>query len=303
MSDDKPPLAFLLDSDFRNKYPHQLVARFPHVARKIEAMWGDAGATADYFTELMIPSRPNRQGFPPEVAAEIMSLSIAYDRIGHLLVAEEAPVRAPLAAYQWDQERLVKEIENLGFAFSREGFAKAAEAGNRQVCAMFVQAGFDVDTRDAREWTPLTIAAFHGREQLALMLLECGADLFAKDRGGYTPLHWAAFSGYPVVVKLLLDRGVPANVLSNAGISPLLQAAARGHLAVVNQLLDRQANPNLDANDGSSPLLKAVANGHLAVIQVLLNAGAHRQVTLADGTTLDDMVAKTKDLRIRAIFG
>jgi len=270
MSDDKPPLAFLLDSDYRSKYPHQLVARFPHVARKIEAMWGDAGATADYFTELMIPSRPNRQGFPPEVAAEIMSLSIAYDRIGHLLMAEEAPVRAPLAAYQWDQERLVKEIENLGFAFSREGFAKAAEAGNRQVCAMFVQAGFDVDTRDAREWTPLTIAAFHGREQLALMLLECGADLFAKDRGGYTPLHWAAFSGYPVVVK---------------------------------QLLDRQANPNLDANDGSTPLLKAVANGHLAVIQVLLNAGAHRQVTLADGTTLDDIVAKTKDLRIRAIFG
>lgn len=157
MSDDKPPLAFLLDSDYRSKYPHQLVARFPHVARKIEAMWGNAGATADYFTELMIPSRPNRQGFPPEVAAEIMSLSIAYDRIGHL--------------------------------------------------------------------------------------------------------------------------------------------------AVVNQLLDRQANPNLDANDGSTPLLKAVANGHLAVIQVLLNAGAHRQVTLADGTTLDDMVAKTKDLRIRAIFG
>ena len=169
MSDDKPPLAFLLDSEFHGKYPHQLVARFPHVARKIEAMWNDADATANYFTELMIPSRPNRQGFPPAVAAELMSLSMAYDRIGHLLVAEEAPAQSPVAAYRWDQERLVREIESLGFALTREGFAKAAEAGNHQVCAMFVQAGFDVDTRDAREWTPLMIAAFHGREQLALM--------------------------------------------------------------------------------------------------------------------------------------
>lgn len=303
MSDAKTPLSFLLGSDHHGKYPHQLVARYPHVAQKIEDLWGKPEAMADYFSELMIPSRPNRQGFPHEVAAEIMSLSIAYDMIGHLVMPEEDAKPATGALYQWDQERLVREIEGLGFAFSREGFAKAAEAGNREVCAMFVQAGFDVDMRDARAWTPLMIAAFHGREQLALMLLDYGADIFAKDRGGYTPLHWAAFSGYPVVVNLLLERGVPANVLSNAGISPLLQAAARGHLDVVSQLLDSQANPNLDASDGSSPLLKAVANGHLQVIQMLLNAGAHRHVTMRDGTTLDDIVAKAKDSRIRAIFG
>jgi hypothetical protein len=36
---------------------------------------------------------------------------------------------------------------------------------------------------------------------------------------------------------------------------------------------------------------------------LLLNAGAHRNVTLKDGTTLDDIVAKAKDPRIRAILG
>lgn len=302
MSEEKAPLAFLLDSEYRNKYPHHLVARFPHVAWKIEALWPNAEATADYFSELMIPSRPNRQGFPPEVAAELMSLSIAYDRIGHLGLVEDAPKPGPAHLYDWDQERLVREIESLGFPFTREGFAKAAEAGNHDVCAMFVRAGFDVDTRDARDWTPLMIAAFHGREQVALMLLEFGADIFAKDRGGYTPLHWAAFSGYQVVVKLLLDRGVPANQISNAGITPLLQAAARGHLVVVELLLACQANPNLNAKDGSSPLVKAVANGQLPVVVALINAGAYRHVTLSDGTTLDDIVAKAKDPRIRALF-
>ena len=37
-------------------------------------------------------------------------------------------------------------------------------------------------------------------------------------------------------------------------------------------------------------------------VRKLLNAGAYRHVTLADGTTLDDIVAKAKDWRIRAIF-
>lgn len=302
MSDSKPPLSFLLDSEFRAKYPHQLVARFPHIAQKIEALWNNGEALADYFSELMIPRRANRQGFPPDVAVEIMSLSLAHERIGHLVIAEEVSTQAPVTIYQWDRERLVREIENLGFPFSREGFAKAAEAGHRELCAMFVQAGFDVDTRDAREWTPLMIAAFHGREQVALLLLQLGADSFAKDRGGYSPIHWAAYSGYPVVVKVLLERGVPANALSNAGISPLLQASACGHEAVVDLLLAHQANPNMVAKDGASPLLKAVANGHVNVARVLLNAGAHRHVTLADGTTLEDIIAKAKDPRIQAIF-
>lgn len=302
MTDSKPPLSFLLDSEFRDKYPHQLVARYPHIAQKIESLWRNADAVADYFSDLMIPSRPNRQGFPGDVAAEIMSLSMALDRIGSLVFADEVPTPASTLKYQWDSESQFEEKETLGFAFTREGFAKAAEAGNREACARFVKAGFDIDSRDARDWTPLMVAAFYGREPLALMLLDCGADIFAKDRGGYTPLHWAAFSGYREVVRLLLQRGLPANVTSNAGISPLLQAAARGHLAVVSQLLECQANPNLNAKDGSSPLLKAVANNHLAVVQVLLNAGAHRNVTLKDGTTLDDMVEKAKDSRIRAIF-
>lgn len=302
MTDSKPILSFLLNSEFRDKYPHQLVARYPRVAQHIEQHWNNAEALADYFTELMISSRPGRQGFPQDVAAEIMSLSLVYDRIGHLVFAEEAAKPSSSISYQWDTERVIEEIEGLGFAFTREGFAKAAEAGNNEVCAKFIKAGFDVDSRDARDWTPLMIAAFYGREQLALALLEFGADIFAKDRGGYSSLHWAAFSGYAQVVNLLLERGLPANLPSNAGITPLLQAAARGYLVVVNQLLAAQANPNLNANDGSSPLLKAVANNHLTVAQVLLNAGAFRNVTLKDGTTLEEMVEKAKDSRIRAMF-
>ncbi|AXS80821.1 ankyrin repeat domain-containing protein [Dechloromonas sp. HYN0024] len=302
MTESKAPLSFLLNSEFREKYPHQLVARYPHIAQHIESLWHNADAVADYFSDLMIPSRPNRQGFPADVAAEIMSLSMAFDRIGSLVFADaESAKTTKSGTYHWESESQIG-ADDIGFDLTRAGFAKAAEAGDRQACLRFVRAGFDVDTRDARDWTPLMIAAFYGREQLALMLLESGADIYATDGGGYSSLHWAAFSGYLELVRLLLQRGLPANTPSNAGITPLLQAAARGHVAVVRLLLEFQANPNLLAKDGSSPLLKAVANNHLAVSQLLLNAGAHRNVTLKDGTTLDDMVAKAKDPRIRAIF-
>lgn len=304
MTTAKPPLAFLLDSEFSEKYPHQLVARYPHIAQQIESLWNNADAVADYFSDLMIPSRPNRQGFPADVAAEIMSLSMAFDRIGSLVFADDEPQPVGAAGtYHWEGELAVDNGDVLGFPFTREGFAKAAEAGNHEACARFVKAGFNIDSRDARDWTPLIVAAFYGREQLALMLIENGADIFARDRGGYGAMHWAAYSGYVEVVKLLLARGLPANIVSNAGITPLLQASARGHLAVIRELLAHQANPNLNAKDGSSPLVKAVANNHLAAVQLLINAGAHLHVTMSDGTTLDDIVAKSKDPRIRAILG
>lgn len=302
MTSAKPLLSFLLDSDFRDKYPHQLVMRYPHVAERIELLWNDADAVANYFSELMIPVRPNRKGFPSEVAAEIMSLGAAFDRIGPLLVSEDRSKPNTSTAYLWDIEALVEDKEGRAFPFTREGFAKAAEQGNCEICSKFIEAGIDVDTLVLRDWTPLMIAAFYGREPLALMLLERGANRFAKDLDGYTPLHWAAFSGYREVVRLLLERGVPSNVLSNAGNSPLLQASARGHLGVISLLLYHQANPNLKASDGSTALVKAVANNHFEVALALVNSGAHRNVTLKDGTTLEDIVAKAKDSRMRAIF-
>lgn len=300
--DEKAPLEFLLNSQFRDKYPRRLVAQFPRVAAHIESIWEDKAAVADYLADLMIPARANRQGFPPDVATEIMSLSIAYDAIGHLVSPAPSAPGGPVEAYHWEDERNVEEIESLGFPFTREGFARAVEAGREDVCQRFLKAGYNIDSRDARYWTPLMIAAFYGREALALRLIQMGADIRAMDKGGYSSLHWAAFSGFAKVVALLLDQGMPANQPSQAGITPLLQAAARGHVDIVELLLAHQANPNLNAKDGASPLLKAVANNHFDVALMLINAGAYRNLTMPDGVTLEDLVEKARDPRIRALF-
>ena len=63
MTEPRAPLSFLLNSEFREKYPHQLVARYPHIARHIESLWHNADAVADYFSDLM-------HGIDPNVAAK-----------------------------------------------------------------------------------------------------------------------------------------------------------------------------------------------------------------------------------------
>lgn len=300
-TDAQSPLSFLLDTPYANRYPRKLVEGFPHVARRIAELWDDKNALGEYFTELMVSKRPNRRGFPPDVGTEIVYLSMAYDLNGPIRASpqEKPQSTATPSAEAWDYERAVTELQRLNIPLTMAQFVRAIEAGDQRLCSLFLHAGFDIDSRDARDWTPLMIASFHGREALALELIRLGASVDAHDADGYTPLHWASVNGYQEVGAVLLRRQAEVNATSNAGITPLLQAAARGHLGVVRLLIERKAKVNLAAADGSTPLLKAVANGHWPVINALLDAGASTDATMKNGTTLVDIAAGAKDLRIR----
>ena len=301
MTNTQKPLAFLLSSALADKYPHRLAAGFPHVMHKLEEYWNDADALTEYFSELMVSKRPGRRGFPPEVGAEILSLSLAYDRIGAIKPAEQSHSAAAKGPVEdaWGYERAVAELDRLGTPRTMAGFARAVEAGDEHVCRLFLHAGFDVNARDAREWTPLMMASFNGRETLAIELVRLGASVHAQDADGYTPLHWASFNGYVNVVQLLLRKGADVDAVSRANITALLQAAARGHAAVANLLLHNHAKVNIAATDGSTALLKAVANGHWQIIKMLLDAGASTRVTMHNGTTLAAIAANARDPRIR----
>ncbi len=65
-------------------FPTQLVEKFERVARKLNEDWGKPAA-ADYLNDLLFPSRPDRQGFPPEIAGEILAIkNLHEDRYSHL---------------------------------------------------------------------------------------------------------------------------------------------------------------------------------------------------------------------------
>lgn len=290
MTDTTHPLLLLLRG-YENKFPHKLVEKFPRIANRMVELWNNASGMEEYFNGLMISDRPDRQGFPPEVAAEIFSLSSTYDTIRAEKIKESTDI--------WDVERAKEELERLDVRLTVANFARAAEAGDVSQCMLFISAAFDVNVRDARHWTPLMIAAFNGREELAKKLIEHGANIQASDNAGYTPMHWAAFNGYVELIKLLISMGGAVNASSNAGITPLLQSAARGHVKASAELLKGRADPNLAAEDGSTPLFKAVSNGHLELINMLLAAGASCHVTMKNGATLIGSAKLSRDPKVR----
>lgn len=274
-------------------YPHELEKRFSRILNKIVELW-DTPQMEAYFLELLVDSRGNRHGFPPEVAEEIYSLSRVYD---HLHPERES-------TDPWATLDIAKqgEIEHRGYKRTPRGFMKAVENNDLWVVSMFLGRGIDIDTRDERGWTPLTISAFNGNEEIAQILVRSGADVQAKDNAGYGPIHWAAFNGYASVVKLLIVKGADVNARSQHGWTPLLQAATRGYVATCGALIAAGADVNLASDDGWTPLHKACANGHTGVVRLLLSARANRNAQYQNGITPLFLAEKNKHDEIIALL-
>ena len=65
-------------------YPSHIAQGFPHILARLADVWGLPEGSA-YLDSLMVMDRPNRRGFPAEVASEILRLSMI-----HGLLAQEA---------------------------------------------------------------------------------------------------------------------------------------------------------------------------------------------------------------------
>ncbi|MEO8332247.1 MAG: ankyrin repeat domain-containing protein [Gallionella sp.] len=274
-------------------YPHALEKQFPRILAQILSLW-DSPEIDALFSELMVTKRSDRQGFPSDVASDIIYLSMVHTRQSGRQQNGDPWGNAP--------EKLKREIEQQGVEYSPQGFIKAAESGKRDIVALFLSSGANVDTYDDRLWTPLMISSFNGDEEMAALLIRSGANIQHKDSAGYAPLHWAAFNGYSKVVKLLLSKHAEVNARSNHGWTPLLQAATRGHLSVSVMLVEAGADVNAASNDGWTSLHKAATNGHLAEVKLLLSKGANFKVKYRDGTTALDLAIKNKHQQIVTIL-
>jgi len=274
-------------------YPHALEKQYPRIFGQIMSLW-DTAEIDSLFSELMVSKRSDRQGFPPDVASDIIYLSMVHTRLSG----------RKQNADPWGHvsDKIKQEIEKQGVPFSPQGFIKAAESGQHDLVGLFLSSGANVDTYDDRLWTPLMISSFNGDEQMATLLIKSGANIQHRDSAGYSPLHWAAFNGYSKVVNLLLSKHAEVNARSNHGWTPLLQAATRGHLSVSFVLIDNGADVNAASNDGWTSLHKAAANGHVPEVKLLLSKGANVNAKYQDGTTALDLAIKNKHEQIVALL-
>ncbi len=137
-------------------------------------------------------------------------------------------------------------------------------------------------------WTPLHVAAYFNAKDVAALLLERGADVNAKALGGETPLHFAANGQDTSVAALLLEHGANPNAKDDDGNTPLMKAALGSQKEMVQLLVTGGADVNASNNDGETPLLSATRMSTIDgydLVTFLLDKGANANAPDSRGDT------------------
>ena len=258
-------------------YPAALEAKYARIFNRIMDLWG-LDELEDYFADLMVDKRGGRQGFPPDVLNDILTLSRIHGRILELQNAKRNEDEDP-----WASDLARRSLQAEQIEFNLKGFERAIEVGNERAVKIFLKTGVKANEKDGSGFTPLLKAASLNRTSVAAVLIDAKADINVRDLQGFTPLHWAAFKGYPEMTKLLVERGADVNAKSNMGLTPIMQATMWGHDRIVAYLLSKGARPNEADNEGLTALHSAVSDGHAKVVKALMTAGADPNVKSAKG--------------------
>ncbi|MEJ2238211.1 MAG: serine hydrolase [Gemmatimonadales bacterium] len=97
----------------------------------------------------------------------------------------------------------------------------AAFQGNVAAIRQHIEAGSDLNAKDAYGSTPLIVAAAFGKSEVARALIDGGADLNLTNNDGGTALHTAAFLCRTEIVEALLDAGANKYRRDNFANTPL----------------------------------------------------------------------------------
>jgi hypothetical protein len=130
------------------------------------------------------------------------------------------------------------------------------------------------------------------------MLLDAGADTQARNARQQTPLHLAALAQSAETLELLLHRGANPNDTDASGRTPLHSAIVKGSRSCecVRLLVELGADVNHADSYGYTPLHIAALSEFSACVELLIRNGGHVTARTKGGVSaLSFMVRRTPD--------
>ena len=109
----------------------------------------------------------------------------------------------------------------------------------------------DVNILNAKDESPLMLAALKGHQEIAEKLIKKGADV---NKTGWAPLHYAASSGQLSIMAMLIENSAYIDAESPNGTTPLMMAAMYGTPEAVKLLLEEGADAQLKNQQGLTAL-------------------------------------------------
>jgi len=151
----------------------------------------------------------------------------------------------------------------------------AAFLGNLEIVDLLLKKGASsVNEGNFRGQTPLLFACEKGHPGVVTRLLDAGADIEARDALGRTPLMTTALSRNMEVVKILVRRGADINAVIKRGpatYTVLSISAMYGFGELVDLLIDKDAAVSKDALEPTINL--AIQGGHARLFEYVRKKG------------------------------
>lgn len=203
------------------------------------------------------------------------------------LSANATPTDDFFRAVRSDNASGVRDLINRGFdpnvkdPNGQTGLLLAMREPSPKVIQVLIDSPkTDVEGRNAKDESPLMMAALKGQTEVVTQLLKRDADI---NKPGWTPLHYAATGGHVEIMKQLLDGSAFIDAQSPNGTTPLMMAAMYGSAACVKLLLDEGADTAMKNEQGLTALDFANRGNRPDAIQMLTVAAPAVKKLPSDG--------------------
>lgn len=168
----------------------------------------------------------------------------------------------------------------------------AASQGQCDVIRLLIDYNADVEGPVLDDqWTPLLWASYRGHFEAVKVLIECGAGVTA-DHGN--PIHFAGQRKHKDICKLLVKHGAIDGLVDSADrdVVDLFRAAYSYDSVAVKAILQRRPEVvNFRDVNQRTPLHEACTHGDVKTVRVLLRCGADTTIQDGNGQTPADRAA------------